>query len=231
MENSKIIIGIAIFCIALVGLVIAGIGDSWQRKAAVKAEQEAAAKAEQEREAAERAAQWERDAPKRAEQERKERVAREMQAAQERDATARAERERNAAALKEAGEQGVLAYQRRDYREAIKWLQIVAEQGDGDASLIVGVCYGELGNLSEAKRWWQRGAEQGNDQAQYMHALTLLNLGVDRRDATLMIEGRSWVQRSARQGNQKAVRLARELERAENNPVDISLALKRAGVI
>jgi TPR repeat protein len=145
----------------------------------------------------------------------------------EQNLAARAEAEREAAD-EEVGRQGVRAFQRGDYREVIRLRRASAEQGNGNASLIVGTCYAELGDLAEAKKWFQKGAEQGQDQAQYLHAIALLNLGIERRDTLHFVEGRKWVQRSAQQGNQDAVKLSKELEKAANNPLEIASAIMRA---
>ena len=126
---------------------------------------------------------------------------------------------------------GISFFDRKDYLEAVKWFKEAAEQGAVPSFLYVGVCYGQLGNMQEATRWFKRGAEAGCDRSQYMHGLRLLNLGIERNAAETMIEGRMWMQRSAQQGNQDAIKLARELERAENTPIGIAFALRRAGLI
>ena len=59
------------------------------------------------------------------------------------------------------------AGQRGDYREVIRLLLTYAESGDMFAQGMVGVSYRELGQQSEAAKWYLRAAEQGSALAQY----------------------------------------------------------------
>ena len=155
-----------------------------------------------------------------------------MQAEREQRAAEVLTQQRGQTTVQETEDRGIRAFQRGDYREAMRWFKISAtEHGNVQAYQLVAVCYSEIGNMQEARRWFQRGAEAGCDRSQYMHGLALLNSGIERRDTAPMIEGRRWVQRSAAQGNQNAITLARELERAENTPLGIAFALQRAGVL
>ena len=64
---------------------------------------------------------------------------------------------------------------------------------------------------------------------QYSQGLTLLRLGIERRQQAQIIEGIRLVQRSAGQGNQSAIRLSRELEGVPtNNVIPLAFAIQRA---
>ena len=146
--------------------------DNIAAQAAAHAEREqqaAVARAEQERE---REA-WERSPEGRA-------AARERKVAEERA------RQRQAMAEWQQGRQaeinaiedrGVRAFQAGDYREAMRWFKISAtEHGNVQANVLVGACYTEMNNPTEAMRWLRRGAELGCSSAQYGYAIRRWNV-------------------------------------------------------
>jgi hypothetical protein len=63
----------------------------------------------------------------------------------------------------------------KDYKQAAKWYQKAADQGDADAQYNLGVMYdkgrGVLKDYKQAVKWYQKAADQGLADAQY-------NLGV-----------------------------------------------------
>jgi len=65
----------------------------------------------------------------------------------------------------------------RDYKEAVKWFLLSAEQGHAKAQFNLGACYrngqGVPRNIGEAVRWMRLSAEQGHTDAQhYLGMLT-----------------------------------------------------------
>lgn len=65
---------------------------------------------------------------------------------------------------------GAAYFELKDYTKAINWLQKAAEQGDGVAQGILGECYyygyGVEKNIETAKMWYDKAAEQENNQSQ-----------------------------------------------------------------
>ena len=59
---------------------------------------------------------------------------------------------------------------KQDYKKAVEWWLLAAEQGNADAQYGLGCCYeeghGVDKNLSEALRWYRKAAEQGSAYAQ-----------------------------------------------------------------
>ncbi len=68
-------------------------------------------------------------------------------------------------------DEGVAAYQRGDYATAIRELRPLAEQGDANAQLFLGIMYengqGVPQDYAEAVKWYRKAAEQGLANAQY----------------------------------------------------------------
>ena len=59
----------------------------------------------------------------------------------------------------------------QDYKEAVKWYRLAAEQGDATAQYNLGIMYdngqGVPQDYKEAIKWYRLAAEQGNAKAQY----------------------------------------------------------------
>jgi len=57
----------------------------------------------------------------------------------------------------------------RDYKAAVKWYKLAAEQGDADAQYNLGVMYssgkGVIQNYTLAHMWWNISASQGDKDA------------------------------------------------------------------
>ena len=68
---------------------------------------------------------------------------------------------------------------KQDYKEAVKWWLLAAEQGHADAQYGLGLCYengsGVDKDLSEAFKWYSKAAKQGHAGAKDR----LKTLGVD----------------------------------------------------
>ena len=101
--------------------------------------------------------------------------------------------------------EGVAAYERGDYKTALREIKPLAERGNAKAQLILGIMYGEgegvPKNHREAARWYRKAAEQGNADAQAsLGALYTLGQGVplNYREAT------KWYRKAAVQGNPAA---------------------------
>jgi len=93
------------------------------------------------------------------------------------------------------------AYQKKDYKEAVKWWKLSAEQGDALAQTLLGSMYdngdGVPQDYKEAVKWYRLSAEQGLAQAQYY-------LGVMYAEGELVSqdykEAVKWYRLSAEQG-------------------------------
>jgi TPR repeat protein len=90
----------------------------------------------------------------------------------------------------------------QDYKEAVKWWLLAAEQGHADAQYGLGLCYkygsGVDKDLSEAVKWWLLAAEQGYADAQYGLGWCYENgSGVDKD----LSEAFKWYSKAAKQGH------------------------------
>lgn len=95
-------------------------------------------------------------------------------------------------------DEGLTAYNKKEYLSALQEFKPLAEQGSADAQNALGVMYengfGVEKNDGQAIRWYRQAAEQGNENAQF-------NLGVlfdNRQDYT---EAVRWYRKAAEQGN------------------------------
>jgi uncharacterized protein len=99
-------------------------------------------------------------------------------------------------------EEGMAAYQEKDYLKAVQTWRPAAEAGEPEAQYRLGVMYadgkGVAPNDAEAALWFERAASQGNAAAQYnLGASYAEGVGV-RRD---METAAKWFHRAADQGN------------------------------
>jgi TPR repeat protein len=102
-------------------------------------------------------------------------------------------------------EDGVAAYQRKDYATTLAKFRSAAQQGNAAAQALVGMMYNEgLGiaqDYKEAERWYRLAAQQGYADAQY-------NLGVMYKDGQGVAqdykEAVRWWRMAAKQGNANA---------------------------
>ena len=98
-----------------------------------------------------------------------------------------------------------VAYNAKDYTKAGKLLRPLAEQGNANAQLDLGIMYdlgqGVLQDYREAAKWYRLAAEQGN-------AIAQSSLGVIYRNGQGVLqnyqEAVKWIRLSAEQGNASA---------------------------
>ena len=98
-------------------------------------------------------------------------------------------------------EEGMEAYQEKDYLKAIQIWRPLAQAGDASAQYRLGVMYAEgrgiPANDAEAALWFERAAQQGEPMAQY-------NLGASYAEGTGvrkdMAAAAKWFRRAADQG-------------------------------
>ena len=107
-------------------------------------------------------------------------------------------------------QEGVDAFQKKDFKAALKKLKPLAEKGHTNAQHWLGVSYqkglGVLQDYKEAAKWYQLAGEQGDPQAQYnLGVLYDEGLGVpqDHQEAV------KWLLKSAEQKNPNVLRLIR----------------------
>ena len=102
---------------------------------------------------------------------------------------------------------GLEAYERRDYKAALRQFRPLAEQGNTEAQLHLGIMheYGlvESWNPVEAFSWYRKAAESGNPKAQ-------AHLGVHYRDGRVVpknyVKAYAWFHNAAVQGDRNAER-------------------------
>lgn len=100
---------------------------------------------------------------------------------------------------------GMEAYLRGDYAEALNLLRPFAERGEADAQFSLGSMYyeghGVRKDYVEAVRWFRKAAEQGDADAQF-------NLGVAYNEAEGVLmnhaEAAQWYHKAAEQGHTEA---------------------------
>jgi len=98
-------------------------------------------------------------------------------------------------------EDGMTAYEEKDYVKALQLWRPLAEQGNGAAQYQVGILYAEGTGVEAsdliAAAWFQRAANQGVAVAQYNLGVSYAEgLGVPKDDATAA----KWFRRAADQG-------------------------------
>ena len=96
-------------------------------------------------------------------------------------------------------EEGIEAYKKRKYEDALEILTPHAEKGNAEAQLWVGVMHshgkGTRKDSKEAGRWFVKAAEQGHAKAQYSAAHHFFYTARDRKTAA------KWYRRAAEQGH------------------------------
>jgi TPR repeat protein len=102
-------------------------------------------------------------------------------------------------------EDGLAAFKEGDYATALKELAAPAEQGDGNAMLLLGKLYsaglGVTRDTGKATKFFARSAEAGNIPGQYEYGSALtMGEGVEQD----MVEALKWLILSARGGHKAA---------------------------
>jgi TPR repeat protein len=102
-------------------------------------------------------------------------------------------------------EEGIAAYERRDFAAAHGVLAPIAAQGDAKAQLVIGKMYlagqGVPLNGLLAAKWFRQAAEQGDAEAQANLGLLYMRGRGVRLD---FAEAAKWLERAARQGHTDA---------------------------
>jgi TPR repeat protein len=98
-------------------------------------------------------------------------------------------------------EDGMVAYQEKDYLKAIQLWRPLAQAGNAEAQYRLGVMYAEgrgvAPNDAEAALWFERAAEQGEAMAQYNLGASYAEGSGVRKD---MATAAKWFRRAADQG-------------------------------
>ena len=98
-------------------------------------------------------------------------------------------------------EDGLDAYQAKDYLKAVQLWRPLAQAGDREAQYRLGVMYAEgkgvAPNDAEAALWFERAAEQGEAMAQYNLGASYVEGAGVRKD---MATAAKWFRRAADQG-------------------------------
>ena len=112
----------------------------------------------------------------------------------------------------------------QDYKQAVKWFRLAADQGDDYAQLYLGLCYdngeGVVQDHREAVRWYRLAANQGNASAQLY-----LGLCYDNGEGVVQNkeEAYFWFLLSAANGSDPGLKnrdvLAKELTSAKRDRV------------
>jgi len=101
--------------------------------------------------------------------------------------------------------EGLAAYQSRNYGQAVKEFAPLARQGNREAQHLLGLMHytgqGVPQNYKEALGWFQKAAAKGHADAQYvLGAMYYTGKGTARDDKTAV----TWLRKSAEQGNSEA---------------------------
>jgi TPR repeat protein len=135
---------------------------------------------------------------------------------------------KNKCLASDCNKKGWDAYKAKDYKEAVKWYRLSAEQGYADGQFSLGAMYkngqGVPQDYKEAVKWWKLSAEQGDADAQ-------LNLGRMYREGKGVPqdnkEAVKWWKLSATQGKTRAqTRLGFMYDTGEGVPQDYKEAVK-----
>jgi TPR repeat protein len=122
---------------------------------------------------------------------------------------------------------GLGAYDRGDYKEAVKWYRLAAEQGDAKAQYYLGMMYGGGRGVprdeKKAIKWLLKAAEQRSVGAQrLLGAIFYYGWGV--QDYT---EAAKWYKKAAEQGDRDAQNILGAMyERGKGIPKDFVEAYK-----
>ena len=125
-------------------------------------------------------------------------------------------------------EDGVAAYERKDYVTAVKLFRVAADQGDSFAQFNLGLMYyegqGVTQDYKEAVKWLRLSADQGYASAQYYLGVMYANgQGVTQDD----IKAHMWLNISAMAGNEKA-KTARDIVAKKMSQTQIEKAQEMA---
>ena len=110
-----------------------------------------------------------------------------------------------AGAIAASSDDAFFAYQKGDYKTAIKLLTPLAEAGDDKAQYNLGLMYirgdGVEQSYTEGAKWHRKAAEQGYAEAQYSMGALHFNRDIPTED---YVEAANWYLKAAEQGHSKA---------------------------
>ena len=121
-------------------------------------------------------------------------------------------------------EDGMAAYERKDYATAFAKWRTAAQQGDADAQFNLGVLYDEgkgvAQDYKEAVRWYKLAAAQGNASAQYNLGTSY---GTGQGVAQNYLRAHMWLNLAGVGGDARAVK-NREIAATRMSPQQIAEA-------
>lgn len=110
--------------------------------------------------------------------------------------------------------EGQHAFNAGDYTKALQLWQKLANDGQPEAQVFVGLAYangwGVKKNLEEASNWYMRAAENNSASGQFLLGLHYVTTGVNQYDVRVGIK---WLKRAADNGDKQAIRFLKKAKR------------------
>ncbi|WP_455207321.1 hypothetical protein [Kaarinaea lacus] len=110
--------------------------------------------------------------------------------------------------------EGQEAFNRGDYTKALQLWQQLANDGQPEAQVFVGLAYangwGVKKNLEEASNWYMRAAENNNPSGQFLLGLHYVTTGINQYDVRVGIK---WLKRAADNGDKQAIQFLKKAKR------------------
>jgi TPR repeat protein len=110
--------------------------------------------------------------------------------------------------------EGQLAFNNGDYAKALELWQKLAQDGQPEAQVFVGLAYangwGVKKNLEEASNWYMRAAENNSPSGQFLLGLHYVTTGINQYDVRVGIK---WLKRAADNGDKQAIQFLKKAKR------------------
>lgn len=110
--------------------------------------------------------------------------------------------------------EGQEAFNSGDYAKALELWQKLAQDGQPEAQVFVGLAYangwGVKKNLEEASNWYMRAAENNSPSGQFLLGLHYVTTGINQYDVRVGIK---WLKRAADNGDKQAIRFLKKAKR------------------
>jgi len=110
--------------------------------------------------------------------------------------------------------EGQQAFNKGDYAKALELWQKLAQDGQPEAQVFVGLAYangwGVKKNLEEASNWYMRAAENNSPSGQFLLGLHYVTTGINQYDVRVGIK---WLKRAADNGDKQAIRFLKKAKR------------------
>lgn len=110
--------------------------------------------------------------------------------------------------------EGQHAFNKGDYAKALELWQKLAQDGQPEAQVFVGLAYangwGVKKNLEEASDWYMRAAENNSPSGQFLLGLHYITTGINQYDVRVGIK---WLKRAADNGDKQAIRFLKKAKR------------------